>query len=72
MRSSSCRAAVFEAARGLLARAQEVGDVRAGVPVEQLFKLVNAIALVTETEPDAAGQAAALLDLIFHGLTPRP
>ncbi|MCC5582058.1 TetR/AcrR family transcriptional regulator [Microtetraspora sp. AC03309] len=69
---SSCRAAMFGAARGLLARAQEAGDVRTGVPVEQLFKLVNAIALVTETEPDAAGHAATLLDLIFHGLTPRP
>jgi len=69
---SSCRAAVFGAARGLLERAQETGEVQAGVSVEQLFKLVNAIALVTETEPDASGQAAALLDLVFQGLIPRP
>ncbi|GAA1565924.1 TetR/AcrR family transcriptional regulator [Kribbella hippodromi] len=67
---SSCRAAVFGAAQALLARAQKAGDVRTGVPVGQLFKLVNAVALVTETEPDAAEQAAALLDLIFDGLTP--
>ncbi|MFD2472294.1 TetR/AcrR family transcriptional regulator [Amycolatopsis silviterrae] len=65
---SSCRAAVFEAAQGLLTRAQEAGEVRREVSVGQVFKLVNAVALVTETEPDPAGQAAGLLDLVFHGL----
>ncbi|MGW7537669.1 TetR/AcrR family transcriptional regulator [Amycolatopsis sp. NPDC054798] len=66
--SSTCRAAVFEAAQGLLIRAQDAGEVRSGVTVGQVFKLVNAVALVTETEPDAPGQAARLLDLVFHGL----
>ncbi|GAA1025580.1 MULTISPECIES: TetR/AcrR family transcriptional regulator [Amycolatopsis] len=66
--SSECRAAIFEAAQGLLTRAQDAGEVRAGVSVGQVFKLVNAVALVTETEPDAAAQAVSLLDLIFHGL----
>ncbi|WP_406632295.1 TetR/AcrR family transcriptional regulator [Amycolatopsis sp. WGS_07] len=65
---SSCRAAVFEAAQGLLTRAQDAGEVRSEVSVGQVLKLVNAVALVTETEPDAGGQAAGLLDLIFHGL----
>lgn len=66
--SSACRAAVFEAAQGLLTRAQDAGEVRADVSAGQVFKLVNAVALVTETEPDAAGQATSLLDLIFDGL----
>jgi len=69
---STCRAAVFSAAQGLVTRAQEAGAVRTGVSVEQMFKLVNAIALVTETEPDPAQQATALFDLAFHGLAPRP
>ncbi|WP_409464579.1 TetR/AcrR family transcriptional regulator [Amycolatopsis sp. GA6-003] len=59
---------VFEAADGLLARAQDAGEVRPGVSVGQVFKLVNAVALVTETEPDAPGQAAGLLELVFRGL----
>ncbi|WP_409186986.1 hypothetical protein F9C11_28035 [Amycolatopsis sp. VS8301801F10] len=66
--NSSCRAAVFEAADGLLTRAQDAGEVRPGVSAGQVFKLVNAVALVTETEPDAPGQAAGLLELVFHGL----
>ncbi|GLI03390.1 TetR/AcrR family transcriptional regulator [Phytohabitans aurantiacus] len=69
---SSCRVAVFAAAQGLMTRAQEAGAVRTGVSVEQMFKLVNAIALVTETEPDPARRATALLDLIFDGLASRP
>ena len=64
-------AAVFSAAQGLVTRAQEAGAVSTGVSVEQMFKLVNAIALVTETGPDPARRATALLDLIFHGLGQR-
>ena len=65
---SRCRDAVLASASALLARAQQAGAVRPDVTVRQLLKLVNAIALATETEPDRDEQAGRLLDLLLDGL----
>jgi AcrR family transcriptional regulator len=65
---SWCRDAVFASASALLARAQQAGAVRPDVTVRQLLKLVNGIALATETEPDRDEQVGRLLDLLLDGL----
>jgi AcrR family transcriptional regulator len=65
---SWCRDAVLASASALLDRAQQAEAVRPDVTVRQLLKLVNAIALATETEPDQDEQAGRLLDLLLDGL----
>lgn len=69
---SGCRDAVFASASALLTRGQQAGDIRVDVTVRQLLKLVNAIALATETEPDGEEQADHLVDLLLDGLRAAP
>ncbi|MET7903006.1 hypothetical protein ABZS86_16655 [Streptomyces sp. NPDC005355] len=71
--ASWCHRALEAAAASLLDRAQRHRSVRPDVSVPQLLKLVNAVALATEhqPEPDRAQQAAALLDLLMDGLRSR-
>ncbi|MFC8798305.1 TetR/AcrR family transcriptional regulator [Promicromonospora sp. NPDC057138] len=68
---SWCREAMYAAAAALLDRAQQAGTVRADVAAGQVLKLVNAVAFVTEGEPDGEQQADALLAIVMDGLRPR-
>ncbi|MBF6449172.1 MULTISPECIES: TetR/AcrR family transcriptional regulator [Nocardia] len=65
---SWCRERIFAAANGLLRHAQEAGEIRSELTASQLLKLVNAIALATEQEPDGHRQAHTLLTLVFDGI----
>jgi AcrR family transcriptional regulator len=52
----------------LLARAQEAGRVRADAEIDDLVRLVNAIALATEDAPDREAQADRLFALMMDGV----
>ncbi|UGQ11397.1 TetR/AcrR family transcriptional regulator [Yinghuangia sp. ASG 101] len=65
-----CREAMFAAASALIDRAQSAGAVRTDVTAAQVLKLVNAIAFVTECEPDGEQQADRLLAVVMDGLRP--
>ncbi|MEE1792903.1 helix-turn-helix domain containing protein [Streptomyces sp. BE308] len=67
---SWCRETMYAAAAALLDRAQQAGTVRTDVTVGQVLKLVNAIAFVTECEPDGEQQADHLLAVVMDGLRP--
>jgi AcrR family transcriptional regulator len=61
---SSCEL-VRAAGEGLLVRAQEAGEVRGDVDIDDILRLVSAIALGTEDAPDRAGR---LFRLTMDGL----
>nr|WP_221333519.1 TetR/AcrR family transcriptional regulator [Nocardia transvalensis] len=69
---SWCRETIFASATTLLRSAQHAGEIRRDVTTSQLLKVVNAIAIATEQDPDPAGQAHALLAILFEGLRARP
>jgi AcrR family transcriptional regulator len=52
----------------LLARAQASGSVRADADIEDLLRLVNAIALATEDSPDGHAQADRMFTLLMDGV----
>jgi AcrR family transcriptional regulator len=54
----------------LLARAQSSGDVRADTNIEDLLRLVNAVALATEDTPDGQAQADRMFTLLMDGVRP--
>jgi AcrR family transcriptional regulator len=62
---ASCKQALYAAARALLTRAQETGTVRADADVDDLLRLVHAIAVATEQAPDGGER---LLSLVMDGL----
>jgi len=68
---SWCRETMYAAAASLLDRAQQTGTVRTDVTVGQVLKLVNAVAFVTECEPDGERQADQLLAVVMDGLRHR-
>jgi hypothetical protein len=59
-----------------LARAQEAGRVRADAEIDDLVRLVNAIALATEDAPDrvalADHQFALMMDGVYAPASTRP
>ncbi|MGA6205000.1 TetR/AcrR family transcriptional regulator [Nocardia testacea] len=57
-----------EAARHLLARAQQEGSVAPVVTADDVLHLANGIALAAETSPEPAERAAALLRIATEGL----
>ncbi|MFF9351340.1 TetR/AcrR family transcriptional regulator [Streptomyces sp. NPDC014734] len=65
---SPCNVPLREAGAVLLARAQESGAVRAGVSIDDLLQLTNAIALASEQSPDDPELAGRLLTLTLLGL----
>ncbi|MFB7912489.1 TetR/AcrR family transcriptional regulator [Streptomyces sp. NPDC056061] len=65
---SPCHVPLREAGAVLLARAQESGAVRAGVSIDDLLQLTNAIALASEQSPDDPELAGRLLALTLQGL----
>jgi AcrR family transcriptional regulator len=60
--------AMREAGAALVGRAQEAGELRGDVDVNDLLKLGHAIALAAEHAPDGPGQADRLLALVMDGL----
>ncbi|MCK2218759.1 TetR/AcrR family transcriptional regulator [Actinomadura sp. ATCC 31491] len=67
---ATCHTMITETGADLLARARRAGAVRPEVGVTDLLKLVNAIALAAEGEPDGAAQAERLLTLALDGVRP--
>jgi len=65
---SRCRETIFAVATELVRRTKDSGEIRAGLSAPQLLKLVNAIALASEREPDGPRQAGALLNMVFDGI----
>ncbi|WP_328905486.1 TetR family transcriptional regulator [Streptomyces sp. NBC_00234] len=65
---AQCNVPLRQAGARLLARAQEVGAVRADVSIDDLMQLTNAIALAAEQSPDDPGLADRLLMLTLQGL----
>ncbi|MEV4109848.1 TetR/AcrR family transcriptional regulator [Nonomuraea sp. NPDC049695] len=66
----TCHDLIVNAGQELLDRACQAGAVRPDISIIELLKLVNAISLATEHEPDAADQADRLLDLAVNGVRP--
>ncbi|WP_157548766.1 hypothetical protein [Nonomuraea candida] len=67
---ATCHTMITDAGAGLLDRARRADAVRFGVSITGLLKLVNAIALAAEQEPDGAAQADRLLTLALTGVHP--
>lgn len=65
---SGCRAALHGAGQPLLERAQEAGEVRRDVEIDQIVKMVAAIAKMPATEP---AEIERVLDLALDGLRAR-
>jgi AcrR family transcriptional regulator len=65
---ANCRAALHEAGRPLLERAQESGDVRDDADIEDIIRMVGAIAKMPAAEP---AQIERVLDLALDGLRVR-
>ncbi|MBC7299595.1 MAG: TetR/AcrR family transcriptional regulator [Nocardia sp.] len=59
---------IRQAAQQLLARAHREGSVAAAVAVDDVLHLANGIALATESLPDPAARADALVTLVADGL----
>ncbi|MEV0415261.1 helix-turn-helix domain-containing protein [Streptomyces sp. NPDC050448] len=68
---STCHAMIVSAGDQLLTRAREAHAVRPEVTITQLLKLVGAIALATEQEPDGPAEADRLLALAIDGVRAR-
>jgi AcrR family transcriptional regulator len=65
---STCRAALHGAGAPLLARAQAAGEVRADAQIEDVIRMVGAIAKMPAAEP---GEIARVLDIALDGLRAR-
>ncbi|MCO5993803.1 TetR/AcrR family transcriptional regulator [Actinoallomurus rhizosphaericola] len=65
---SSCHDMVINAGDALLARARAAGVVRPGIAITHLLKLVSAIALATEHEPDGPAEADRMLAIAIDGV----
>jgi AcrR family transcriptional regulator len=59
---------IEEAGRALLDRAQRAGEVRAGLAIDELLRLVGAIAATTEGAADGPARAERLLDIAVDGI----
>jgi len=66
----TCHAMIVNAGDGLLTRARNAHAVRPDVTVTRLLRLVSAICLATEREPDGAAEADQLLLLAIDGVRP--
>jgi AcrR family transcriptional regulator len=65
---SNCRAALHDAGEPLLGRAQAAGEVRADAQIEDVIRMVGAIAKMPATEP---GEVERVLDIALDGLRAR-
>jgi AcrR family transcriptional regulator len=67
----ACHDAIRAAAAPLFSRAQQLGTVRAGIELDDLLHLTNAIALTIEHDPSDPERADRLLALLVEGLQNR-
>lgn len=65
---STCHDMIINAGDALLARARTVDAVRPDIAITHLLKLVSAIALATENEPDGPAEADRLLAIAIDGV----
>jgi AcrR family transcriptional regulator len=65
---SNCRAALNSAGEPLLERAQAAGEVRADANIEDIIRMVGAIAKMPASEP---GEIERVLDIALDGLRAR-
>jgi hypothetical protein len=68
---ATCHTMILNAGGGLLIRARQAHAVRPDVTITDLLKLVSAISLAAEQEPDGAAEADRLLTLAIDGVRPR-
>ncbi|MFF1867789.1 TetR/AcrR family transcriptional regulator [Kitasatospora herbaricolor] len=68
---TTCHAMIVNAGEALLTRASQAGAVRPEVTTTDLLKLVSAVALATEREPDGPAEADRLLTLAVDGVRTR-
>jgi AcrR family transcriptional regulator len=64
---SPCEA-MRESGAALLARAQQAGTVRPDTNIDDLLRLVSAVALATEDAPDGSAQAERMFALLMNGV----
>ncbi|MFI0354874.1 TetR/AcrR family transcriptional regulator [Actinomadura sp. 9N407] len=67
---STCHDVITSAGENLLTRARAADAVRPGITIVQLLKLVSAISLATEQEPDGPAEADRLLAIAIDGVRP--
>ncbi|MFG2986538.1 TetR/AcrR family transcriptional regulator [Streptomyces sp. NPDC048258] len=67
----TCHDMITKAGDALLARARAADAVRPDITTTQLLKLVGAIALATEREPDGPAEADRLLAIAIDGVRAR-
>ncbi|WP_231619246.1 TetR/AcrR family transcriptional regulator [Nonomuraea sp. SBT364] len=67
----TCHDLITGAGEKLLVRARAAGAVRPGITIVQLLKLVSAISLATEHDPDGPAEAERLLGIAIDGVRPR-
>jgi AcrR family transcriptional regulator len=65
---TTCHAMIINAGGALLDEAVRMHAVRSGIAITDLLKLVGAISLAAEQEPDGATQADRLITLAFDGV----
>jgi AcrR family transcriptional regulator len=65
---ANCRAALHDAGDPLLKRAQEAGEVRADTQIDDVIRMVGAIAKMPAAQP---GEIERVLDLALDGLRVR-
>ena len=61
---------VRAAGTALLERAQQAGAVRPDIEIGEVLRMVHAILIVTEEQPDSEAQSARMLDVVIAGLRP--
>jgi AcrR family transcriptional regulator len=64
-----CKQALTDACRPLLHKAQCTGAAPAGLSVDDVMRLVTAVALATESDPASSNSARRLLDVVLAGFT---
>ncbi|MBT2227776.1 TetR/AcrR family transcriptional regulator [Nonomuraea sp. NEAU-A123] len=65
---ATCHTMIVNAGDELLVSARRAGAVRPGIAIADLLKLVNAISLAVEGEPDGTAEADRLLALAIDGV----
>lgn len=65
---SACRTEMTETAAALLARAQETGEVRAGIGATDLLRVSHAAVAATEHAADPGTEAYRLLEIMLGGV----
>ncbi len=65
---TTCHTMIINAGGVLLDEAVRTHAVRSGIAITDLLKLVGAVSLAAEQEPDGASQAYRLIALAFDGV----